>query len=104
MAILLALMAAPKHGYALMSDVEAQAGRRPGTGTLYAALDRLTDAGLIRDAAEVVDAEDARRKHFAITPAGVQAARAEAVRLLRVLDEARAQSLFATLSELRKSP
>ena len=40
----------PKHGYAIMTDVEA--GDRPaaGTGTLYAALARLEERGLIEGA------------------------------------------------------
>jgi DNA-binding PadR family transcriptional regulator len=104
MAVLLALMSEPKHGYALMREVEAQTGRRPGTGTLYAALDRLTGSGLIRDADEVVDEEDRRRKYFAITQAGERAARREAARMLSVLDEARALAVFGTLNELRNAP
>src|SRR3954468_21015424 len=36
--ILVSLSAGPKHGYAIMTDVEAGSGRPLGPGTLYAAL------------------------------------------------------------------
>src|SRR4051794_9827567 len=48
--ILSSISAEPRHGYAIMQDVEAMTnGRvRLSTGTLYGALRRLLDAGLIR--------------------------------------------------------
>ena len=101
MAILLALMDGPQHGYALMQEVEAQTGRRPGTGTLYAALDRLEAEDHIAEC-DVEAAEDARRRYFGITPAGIAAARAESARMLNVLDHARARSVFTSLSKLRE--
>src|SRR5262245_29218551 len=39
--ILVSLSEGPKHGYAIMTDVEAATGRPIGPGTLYAALSRL---------------------------------------------------------------
>lgn len=102
MAILLALMDGPQHGYALMQEIEAQTGRRPGTGTLYAALDRLEAENHIAECA-VESAEDARRRYFRITPGGLAAARAESARMLDVLDRARARSVFTSFSTLRES-
>jgi DNA-binding PadR family transcriptional regulator len=43
--ILVSLSDGPKHGYAIMTDVEAGTGRPMGPGTLYAALARLTAVG-----------------------------------------------------------
>ena len=43
--ILASLSDGPKHGYAIMQDIEAGTGRPMGAGTLYAALIRLEDAG-----------------------------------------------------------
>ena len=45
--ILVSLSDGPKHGYAIMADVEAGTGRPLGPGTLYAALARLEERGLI---------------------------------------------------------
>ena len=46
--ILVSLSDGPKHGYAIMTDVEAGTGRPLGPGTLYAALARLEERGLDR--------------------------------------------------------
>ena len=46
--ILVSLSDGPKHGYAIMTDVEAGTGLPLGPGTLYAALARLEARGLIR--------------------------------------------------------
>lgn len=100
MAILLALMDGPQHGYALMQEIEAQTGRRPGTGTLYAALDRLEAEDHIAECD--VEEADPRRRYFRITPAGIAAARAESARMLGVLDHARARSVFTSFSRLRE--
>ena len=45
--ILVSLSDGPKHGYAIMSDVEGFSGQPLGPGTLYAALARLEQRGLI---------------------------------------------------------
>ncbi len=41
--ILVSLSDGPKHGYAIMTDVEGSTGRPLGPGTLYAALARLEE-------------------------------------------------------------
>jgi hypothetical protein len=46
--ILTSLADGPKHGYALIKDIEQFAGVTLGPGTLYGALARLEDAGLVR--------------------------------------------------------
>ena len=38
----------PKHGYALLLDIEKFAGVRLGPGTLYGAIGRLEERGLIK--------------------------------------------------------
>ena len=45
---LVSLSEGPKHGYAIMTDVEAGSGRPMGPGTLYAAVARLEDPGSSR--------------------------------------------------------
>lgn len=68
--ILTSLAAAPKHGYALLQDIEAFAGVRLGPGTLYGAISRLESRGLI----EAVGA-DSRRRPYRITATGLGALR-----------------------------
>jgi DNA-binding PadR family transcriptional regulator len=51
--ILVSLSEGPKHGYAMMADIEAGTGRPMGPGTLYAALARLEERGLIEPLALV---------------------------------------------------
>ena len=102
MALLLALVREDQHGYALMAEVAQQTGKRPGTGSLYAALERLVEEGLITAVAEGPGPrEDQRRRLFRITRTGREQARAEAARMLHVLDLAREKSLIGNLSDLR---
>lgn len=63
--ILVSLSGGPKHGYAIMTDVEAGTGRPLGPGTLYAALARLEDRGLIEALAPVE-----RRRPYRLTGLG----------------------------------
>ena len=63
--ILVSLSDGPKHGYAIMTDVEQATGRPLGPGTLYAALARLEERGLI----EALPPED-RRRPYRLTALG----------------------------------
>ena len=63
--ILLALSDGPKHGYAIMTDVEEISGVPLGPGTLYGALARLEQRGMIA-ALEPVD----RRRPYRLTGLG----------------------------------
>jgi DNA-binding PadR family transcriptional regulator len=66
--VLTSLAGGAKHGYALIKDIERFAGVTLGPGTLYGALARLEDAGLIRP----LPAEK-RRHPYEITAAGTSA-------------------------------
>jgi DNA-binding PadR family transcriptional regulator len=63
--ILTSLAGSPKHGYALVKDIEDFAGVTLGAGTLYGALATLEKAGLVEGLPE----ED-RRRPYQITPSG----------------------------------
>ncbi len=63
--ILTSLAEGPKHGYALAQDIEEFAGVRLGPGTLYGAITRLEERGLI----EPVDT-GGRRRPYRLTAAG----------------------------------
>jgi DNA-binding PadR family transcriptional regulator len=99
LAVLLALADAERHGYAILKEIERESeGRiRPGTGTLYAALQRMVDEGLIEESGGVADAVDARRRYYGITALGRQVARAEVGRLARLVDLAAGKRLGARL-------
>ena len=63
--ILVSLSDGPKHGYAMMQDIETGTGRPMGAGTLYAALTRLEDEGLVEPLAPVD-----RRRPYRLTAVG----------------------------------
>ncbi len=79
--ILTSLAAGPKHGYALTKDIEEFAGATLGPGTLYGALTRLEERGLIEP--EPLGGGE-RRRPYRITGAG-RVALEEAVRQMRAL-------------------
>lgn len=56
----------PKHGYAITQDVEATTGTRLGPGTLYGALARLEERGLI----ESLEVDDPRRRPYRLSDRG----------------------------------
>jgi DNA-binding PadR family transcriptional regulator len=90
--ILLALADGPLHGYAIMQAVEASAGRdmRMGPGTIYGSLQRMEDAGLVR---ELRTRTDDRRRVFILQPAGRRALENEARRLARLASILRGKRL-----------
>ncbi len=63
--ILASLADGPKHGYAMMQDIGVLAGVRLGPGTLYGALVRLEERGLIA----ALPTED-RRRPYRLTAEG----------------------------------
>ena len=91
--VLLSLGSGPRHGYGVMQDAEARTGEEviPDVGTLYRALRRMVDRGLIEpaDAPEGSEA-DARRVYYDLTSLGHEVAAAEARRLSSLVDAARA--------------
>jgi len=64
--VLASLAEEAKHGYAIIQDVEATTGVRLGPGTLYGALSRLEQRGLI----EPLDGDDPRRRPYRLTSQG----------------------------------
>src|SRR5579885_3658426 len=66
--ILTSLADGPKHGYALQQDIEAFAGVQLGPGTLYGAIARLEERGLIEPAGP-----SGRRRPYRLTTAGREA-------------------------------
>ena len=92
--ILTSLANGPKHGYALTKDIEQFAGVSLGPGTLYGAIARLEERGLI--VPERVGTDD-RRRPYRITGTG-RVALEEAVREMRSLADEGASRLGITAS------
>jgi DNA-binding PadR family transcriptional regulator len=67
--VLASLVAGPKHGYAIIQDVEAHTGERLGPGTLYGAISRLETFEFIKP----LEQEARGRRPYRITPAGKRA-------------------------------
>jgi DNA-binding PadR family transcriptional regulator len=79
---ILASLTSPKHGYAIMQDLStwSDGKTRLGPGTLYGALTKLLDQGLIRRVEDPSPADD-RRKSYVLTPLGLRVVEAECARL-----------------------
>jgi DNA-binding PadR family transcriptional regulator len=92
--ILLSLAESERHGYEVMTEIERRSGGRisPNPGTLYRALDRLVQEGLLTSTVRPVDGEN--RKFFSISPLGKAVAAAEAARLSDQVVAARSRRLF----------
>ena len=86
--ILTSLAAGPKHGHALAADIRDFASVELGPGTLYGAITRLDERGLI----EALPAEE-RRRPYRITAAG-RAALAESVHEMHRVAATGAQRLL----------
>lgn len=92
--ILLALSDRPRHGYAIMTEVEERTGGAVelGTGTLYTALKRLRNDGLIQEVPDPDASDDAReRRTYALTDRGREYLRDQAQRMRALIDHALAK-------------
>ena len=98
--ILLSLAREERHGYAIIQDIASRGGETVETGTLYRALQRLTEGDFVRPIAQrrVGPGDDERRQYYAITPTGRHAAVAEARRLSALVDAAREARLLPRLA------
>ena len=63
--LLISLAGGPKHGHAMLLDIEAFNGQRLGPGTLYGAIERLEQDALI----EALPTDD-RRTPYRLTSSG----------------------------------
>src|SRR6476659_4564414 len=96
--ILVALADRDSHGYSIMQDVAARTdGKvRLSAGTLYSAIRRMLEQGLIEELRESPDpsSEDERRRYYRLTQLGRDAALAEAWRVNDLWSQARATGLI----------
>jgi DNA-binding PadR family transcriptional regulator len=94
--VLLALRHTSRHGYAIMQDVEelSEGQLRLGPGTLYTAIKRLVEAGLIAEC----EADGERRRCYRLTRKGKTVASEEAQQLSNLVRTARKRGLLPSTS------
>jgi DNA-binding PadR family transcriptional regulator len=94
--ILLSLSPGPKHGYAILKDVEELSDGNVllGTGTLYGAIKRLLDRDWIRRVNDPIpNGTDRERKAYVLTNQGRRVLNAEIVRLQKLVSLALTQTM-----------
>ena len=92
--ILLALAEGERHGYDVILEIERRTAGRisPNPGTLYRAIDRLVQEGLLTSTTRSLDGQS--RRLFSLSPLGKAVAAAEAARLSDQVLAARTLRLF----------
>ena len=94
--VLLSLADGERHGYEIMRDIEERSGQTVHPGTLYRAVGRLVEDGLLEELDErpAPELDDERRRYYALTRSGRLKARREAERLAAQVRTARAKRLL----------
>jgi DNA-binding PadR family transcriptional regulator len=86
------------HGYAIIRDVKQRTGGRVTltASTLYSAIKRMLEAGLIKESDErpVSELDDERRRYYGITDEGMRVLRREAEWLAHVTDMVREKGIL----------
>ena len=102
--ILLALADEERHGYGIMQEVKRRTdGKvRLGAGTLYGAIKRLLEKGIIAETDERPDPElnQERRRYYRLTDFGQRVLRVEVSRLNQLVQQARAKEVLPEIASL----
>ena len=101
--ILLALADDDRHGYGIMQEVKIRTEGRVklGPGTLYGAIKRLLEKGVIEETEERTDPElnDERRRYYRLTDFGQRVLQAEVERMGRLVKQAQAKQVLPGWSQ-----
>jgi DNA-binding PadR family transcriptional regulator len=92
--ILLALAQEPRHGYWIMQEVQRISDGRVGLGpgTLYGAIERMVESGLVEETSPPHGGEGSgRRRYYRLTALGQQALLAESRRMENLVEEVKAR-------------
>lgn len=94
--ILLALSNGALHGLGIANEIErtSEGIVELGPGTLYRSLAEMSDAGWIEGVPAPTEDADPRRKYYALTSDGLALLAAEAARLQRLVEHARARRVL----------
>ena len=99
--ILITLADGEAHGYAMMQEVTRRSGGtvRLGPGTLYGAISRLLEDGIIEECEERPDPEmdDTRRRYYRLTKFGGRVLAVETERLAELVKTARSTKVVRKL-------
>ena len=93
--VMLSLSPGPKHGYAILKQVETLSEGRVmlSTGTLYGAIKRLLDRDWIKRVTDPIpNSTDRERKAYALTEKGRRVLNAEIQRLEKLVSVAQTQT------------
>jgi DNA-binding PadR family transcriptional regulator len=94
--ILVCLAEHEQHGYSIKREIAVRTSGRIklGPGSLYGAIGKLTEAGLIEESDSRPDAhlDDERRRYYRLTTGGRSVLRAEAARLRTLVELAEARA------------
>src|ERR1017187_4432323 len=95
--ILASLAGCDRHGYSILQEIAERTGGATllSPSTLYSAIKRLLEEGLIQELEERPDPQhdDERRRYYRLTKAGRRAAIDEAKQLDKLLSDARSSGL-----------
>ena len=93
--VLLLLLDEPLHGYGIVKASTDETGRSVlDLGSLYRIIGRLMKEGLLEDVTDEMDDSRRQRRYYRATELGRRVARAEAVRLRRLLQSEQAELLW----------
>jgi DNA-binding PadR family transcriptional regulator len=102
--ILLALADEERHGYGIMQEVKRRTdGKvRLGAGTLYGAIKRLLEKGIIAETDKRPDPElnEERRRYYRLTDFGQRVLRVEVSRLNQLVQQARDKEVLPEIASL----
>ena len=95
--ILLTVVNAPQHGYAIMQAVDERTdgGVKLGPGSLYWAIKRLVDAGYLEEVPPPRGETSGRRRYYAITHTGRTELEREVKVLADIVGYAESQQLIS---------
>jgi DNA-binding PadR family transcriptional regulator len=100
--VLLAIADNPLHGYGIIKEVANRTDGRIDleAGTLYAAIKRLGDDGLLDEAKPPKSGNtDSRRRYYRLTAFGRRVLKAESQRLVSLIDLAREKKILPDASK-----
>ena len=101
--ILLSLADTERHGYGIIREIEerTEGQLRMAPGTLFGAISRMLDQGLIEesDARPAPEEDDSRRRYYRLSELGRRVAVAESERLVSLVKMARAKRVLPVLAQ-----
>ena len=93
--VLLLVLEEPMHGYGIVKAAEDESGRSVlDLGSLYRIIGRLIKAGLLEDVTAKQEDRKRQRRFYRATPLGREVAKAEAIRLRKLLESESAGLLW----------